>query len=181
MITQKMKTLRTAAIWLVPSYVLLTIGGKFFAGAAIVGLIFGGFTLLKGMYQFVSASSDEVLAHKMTEGLPYRHFFQDSGIALDPKNQQLHLYSKPHYKTYKFEDIRRFETNIQTGGAVYGRGLAVVAGNLASAKNNAKSSGLFIDVRDIDFPRWKVDFNLRKIEKELPRWMEILRQHVNES
>jgi hypothetical protein len=181
MVTQKVKTLRTALILLFVGYVVFSIGGKFYQVIGGVGLLFGCVTLLQAGYQFISSSSNEVTAYKMTENLPYRHFFQDSGIALDPEKKEIHLYLKPNYKKYKFEDIRQFETNIQTGGTVFGTGLAVAANNLASAQNNAKNSGLYIDVRDIEFPRWKISFNARKNEKELPRWMEILRQHVNES
>lgn len=189
MVTQKIKTLSTAAIWLISGYVFFKIGvssekggiGGFLLGGGIVGMFFGVLKLFKGIYQLISSSPDEVTAHEMTEGLPYRHFFEDSGIALDPEKKEIHLYLKPNYKKYKFEDIRRFETNIQSGGAVFGTGLAVAAANAASAQSNAKNSGLYIDVRDIDFPRWKISFNARKNEKELPRWMEILRQHINES
>jgi hypothetical protein len=39
---------------------------------------------------------------------------------------------------------------------------------------------LFIEVRDLDHPVWRIAFPPRKIARELPRWMEALQQAVNE-
>lgn len=181
MMTNKVKTLRLAAILLISGFVMLSIDGIFFKGIGAGSLLLGAITLLKGLFQTITSSPNENVALQKTEDLPFRHFFGDSGIALDPEKKEIHLYSKPNYKTYKFEDVRRWETNIQTGGQIYGTGLAVASANIAAARSNVKNSGLFLDVRDIDFPRWRIEFNLRKIEKEIPRWMEILRQHINES
>lgn len=168
-------------IFLAAGLFMMAFNGSFFNWIGWVLLGAAALTLIIALFQTVTASPKENLALEACEDLPYKYFFADSGIGLDPKKKELHLYSKPNYKVYSFEDIRRWETNSQTGGQVYGTGLAVVAANLSAATSNVKNSGLFIEVRDIDLPRWRIAFAPRKMDKELPRWMEILRQHVNES
>jgi hypothetical protein len=179
--TQKAKTFKSAVIYLAGGGVVTAIGGPFFTGIGTAALIFGVVNLLRALFQATTASPNENIALDICKDLPYQSFHGDTGIGLDPEKKELHLYAKPTFKTYKFDEVRRWETNIQTGGQVFGTGLALAAANVSTIKSNLKNSGLFIEVRDIDNPRWKISFDPRKMEKELPRWMEILRQHINES
>ena len=114
------------------------------------------------------------------EALPYKNFYGDTGIALDVDKRELHLYQKPHYVVYPLDKIRSWSTNVQTGGNVYGTGLAVAAGNIGTAIANNKATGLFIEAKDIDHPKWRIVFSGRGRDREMARWMEILNQHVNE-
>jgi len=134
---------------------------------------------LRGLWELMTPGQ-EAQAIAATEGLSLRHFWGGSGIAVDAQQRKLHLYAKPHYKVYDFADVRKWERNQVSGGAVLGTGAAVVAHNLATAAQNAKDSGLFIEVRDIEHSRWRVAFPPRRLDKELPRWMEVLRQSINE-
>lgn len=52
-------------------------------------------------------------------------------------------------------------------------GIAAAGHNARNARRNRKESGLFISVRDIDRPEWRIDMPNEKNQK---RWMEILRQ-----
>ncbi|WP_312260008.1 DUF4755 domain-containing protein [Limnohabitans sp.] len=122
------------------------------------------------------------------ENCKYLHHYKRTAIAVDPKQQKLHLYADENGKTYDFSDVREWKYAYLTGGQILG-----AAPNLASAaqtigannhnhRNNVNGSGLFIEVRDIDHPKWHIQFQYNKhMEKELLRWMEILRQSINES
>lgn len=123
--------------------------------------------------------------------IDYRHFFHDTGIAVDRKNEKLYLRSSfngvSQNKVYPFSEIRTWRTNIQTGGHVYNssaginEGLAIVAHNARISRMNEYNSGLFIEVRDIEFPEWRIAFPVKAgMDLDLNRWMEILRQVVNE-
>lgn len=136
-------------------------------------------------------------------GLRYRHTYDGYGIAVDPEKRVIHLKSfrgtKAVTATYPFSDVREWRFNIpSTGGEiipghVVGGGLEGFGHNLGSAvrasvlnhkakKATEEATGLFILVRDIDMPEWQIKFpNSRSREMEIKRWMEILRQHINES
>lgn len=109
----------------------------------------------------------------------YSHFFGDSAIAVDCVSDQIHLARGATARTYPFSKVRTWESVLNEGGQVVGQGLAVVAHNLGAANRNARSSGLFVTVKDVDYPRWQVMFPHNQIEHQLARWAEILRQSVN--
>jgi len=115
-----------------------------------------------------------------TKGLMWRHFYRGTGIALDPVQQRLHLLNARAYRSYALSQVRTWTRREQTGGQVYGYGLVVVAANVAAANNNKAASGLFIEVRDVDLPVWRIAFSPGALQRDLPRWMEILQQAVNE-
>ena len=124
----------------------------------------------------VRADAYEAMCH-----LPYRNFSDKTGIAIDPKQRLVHLVAGANYKVYGFADIRKWTTNMSSGGFHHNAGLAGMAANSAIARQNVENSGLFIEVKDIDFPLWKIRLPPNRVaqyEMELARWMEILRQHL---
>ena len=155
----------------------------------------GGFTIFCGLvlvllaaYRFKSATVPKDNsrglpgdARQAMLALPYKHFAGKSGIAIDPVGRVVHLAADGVYKRYGFGDIRTWSTNMHTGGLYMTGGLAGVAANLATQRQNAENSGLFVEVKDIDYPLWKIRFaekNVKDFEMQLARWSEILRQHL---
>lgn len=115
-----------------------------------------------------------------SEGLRFKHFWGGTGIALDLERRELILLAGRHWKRHPMGQVRTWERRVQTGGLVYGTGLAVVAANVTAAANNKAATGLFIEVRDHEHPKWRVAFPPHRVDRELSRWMELLRQAVNE-
>jgi hypothetical protein len=113
--------------------------------------------------------------------LRFKHFYAKTGIAVDTEKQEVHLKDGANYKVYRFDEIRSWEANTQSGGMVYGGGVNAFAANLANQRANRENTGLFIKVKDVDFPQWKIEFPQAKAKQELTRWMEILQQTLNES
>ena len=113
--------------------------------------------------------------------LKFKHFYARTGIAVDTKKQEVHLQDKSNYKVYRFDEIRSWEANTQSGGLIYGSGMNVLMANLANQRANKENTGLFIKVKDVDHPQWKIEFPPAKAKQELTRWMEILQQTLNES
>ena len=79
--------------------------------------------------------------------------------------------------------MREWRTHLSTGGEVFAAGnigftgiSSVAAQNARVARDNRQASGLFVRVRDIDRPEWRIDMPSEKNQK---RWMEILRQTIN--
>lgn len=126
------------------------------------------------------------------DNIDYRHYFKNTGIAVDKENKKIYLKSSFNgslqEKQYNFSDIRGWNTNVQSGGHVVQFGnvganaaLGAAAHNFMVNRRNEEQTGLFIEVRDIDFPEWRIGFPPSKgRDLELKRWMEIMRQVVNE-
>jgi hypothetical protein len=116
----------------------------------------------------------------------YNHFHKGSGIGVDSSNQEVHLISSGEYKVYPFSKIRDWETNITTGGlTTYAptatSALAATADNFRQQRENRANTGLFLNMKDVDHPRWHIEFDPKDVQRQLERWMEILRQEINGS
>jgi Domain of unknown function (DUF4755) len=112
-------------------------------------------------------------------GFEFHHSHKGTGIALDRKTEKIVLMEAGRQKEYAFSAVRNWETNISTGGGVIGGGLVGVAANRGAQAQNQANTGLFIEMKDIDNPKWHITFGPSDLKKELPRWMEILRQSIN--
>ena len=115
------------------------------------------------------------------DALRFKHFYAKTGIAVDTEKREVHLKDKAHYKVYRFDEIRSWEANTQSGGMIYGGGVNAFVANLENQRINRENTGLFIKVKDVDYPQWKIEFPKAKAKQELTRWMEILQQTLNES
>ena len=112
--------------------------------------------------------------------IQFKHLYDGTGIALDTDNQIIYLKNGKLQKSYPFSEIREWKYNVQSGGTIIGGGFRGLGHNLGTVRNNKKSSGLFISVRDIENPQWRVAFPYNtKMEGELLKWMEIFNQYVN--
>lgn len=182
-----------AGSWFVFLFMLVISGG-------------GVYVLYKWVWGLGRISMDEWISS--LAGCPYKAAWDGSGIAVDTEKKQIHLASKfkdkMATKAYPFSAIREWEYNIEgrtvhqadqihlMGGhgltthlqaASHNVGNALGAGvaNIASAVAAEEKTGMTLTVADIDYPKWFVKFKPQKnLEMELSRWMEILRQHINE-
>lgn len=154
-------------------------------------LILGGVIWL-----FASKNKGGVGSGKVSEawqsaaaGAEFEHNFNGTGVAVNTSARTLVLGDasrKPSIQIYSFDDVRSWNWNVESGGqhVVYGNVGLVGASALASQnarqnRQNEASTGLFIKVRDISAPEWRVQFPRNKTrEAELKRWNEILQQKV---
>lgn len=114
----------------------------------------------------------------------YKYSFRggSSAIAICPERKLLKLKEGRNEKEYGFADVRNWEANQQTGGMAIGGGnlnsaMAASSHNFGVAMANKRASGLFVTVKDIDNPVWRINMLDKKDQQ---RWMEILRQTINE-
>ena len=89
-----------------------------------------------------------------------------SGIGLNQKDQLITLHEGGFVKTYPYSDIRSFERKKLTGSA-----------RLQDQMKDAAASGMFLEMRDAEKPMWRVEMKELATQQ---RWLEILRQEVNE-
>lgn len=122
----------------------------------------------------------DVQGNHLSSKQDYFHEFDKTYIGVNKTDKTLTLKDGKIVKVYSFSDVRTWEKRHQTGGAIGGGGMAYVAASFDAARDNKNKSGLFIEVKDIDHPLWQVKFRMDKtIDKELAKWMEILRQSIN--
>lgn len=186
-------------LWLLAAWVASFLLMKLEIGVAMFGVIFiPVIALVMAMYSW--SRKQHAAAVKVADDFggqfKYSHMAGPSGIAIDPERQILRLRSgadtkKPLTKDYPFSDVRDFEKVILSGGQFRGQhsagpnmqsavgasmaNLGVAAQNARLNRENQKASGIFITVKDIDNPKWRVAF---ADEKGMDRWMEILRQSI---
>jgi hypothetical protein len=149
-------------------------------------VVIGGLLLIVGLFIWMGGKTANEKLQESLESNPllksckYKHVYRGCGIGVDVEKKLVHLINNGFEKTYPFTAIRNWRYNISSGGFAYGGGLAVAGHNLRQSKENVAASGLFIEVKDIDHPEWQIIFSIdEKLEHELKRWMEILRQHIN--
>ena len=151
--------------------------------------LFGFIILSIGVMLYIKGANKQKLKErgKFISELPelksadYSHVYAGTAIALNKSSQTLFLADGVAQKNYPFADVRKWNYEVLTGGGVVGTGLQAAGHNRRVNQANREGSGFFVEVRDIDHPKWHIRFEYdRKIETELLRWMEILRQHINE-
>lgn len=125
---------------------------------------------------------DEALsAIGVAKGTGFDHAEDGSGIAINPKSKSIVLVGDGGYRTYGYGEIRSWVNQDErpSGVAGYGVGGSVQAAahNVRAAREAAANTGLFVEVRDVERPRWRVAMKDRTTRA---RWMELLRQEINE-
>lgn len=175
------------AVILVISFFMSMTYSLLFHLVAVIGIVLGLVLIITGITKRPNTSTSDGFG----EGYSYSYATKNTGIALSRERQTVKLKNGKNAKEYVFADVRGWETNLQTGGETvylpggggafspaFSNSMAVAGMNHRNKKANREASGLFIKVRDIDNPIWRIDM-LDKREQN--RWMEILTQCINES
>jgi hypothetical protein len=119
----------------------------------------------------------------------FKYAFDGTGIAVLKSKQVVCLAQKVNgrvlSKEYPFTDIRSWETEIAGQAFVAGPTYKQQVGVHMFNQVQAEKTGLSLSVKDVEFPNWFIKFgnNIalgKNTKRELDRWMEILRQTVNE-
>lgn len=188
----KMKTwLAFLVAWAV-SFLLARLGVQLgILGVVLVPFIAIALAIASWRWKLDAKSKED--AEDFGIDLAYSHLEGETGIAVDPELQVIRLRSghgTRHQvtKEYLFHQLRHVERVLIEGGEIYGShsavnmqaavgaslaNLGIAAQNRRIRRENAKRSGLFISVKDIDQPIWQVKFSDPGM---MDRWMEILRQ-----
>lgn len=133
-----------------------------------------------------SGNENSSAAKHFGQDAQYAYVAGNTGIAVDPAKQIVRLKEGKAVAEYPFSQVRGWRTNLSSGGDIIhaggtgfaglNAGMAAAGHNARNARENRKASGLFVSVRDIDRPEWRIDMPNEKNQK---RWMEILRQTIN--
>lgn len=126
----------------------------------------------------------------------YYHEFDKTSLLVDLNKKTIKLKEKNKEKTYPFSDIKTWRYDLTSSGKIIGVG--ITNGIIAKSQNDsnrlkdAKNSGFFISVKDIQNPEWQIKFfpkegrfsddkGFRDTEIQLKRWMQVFDQVLNQN
>ena len=180
--------------WIVTGVLMFLVSG--FLGILSPLRLVGILLIFVGIVKLIaSATGSTVKSSKLSsfaDGFKYSNWHDNTAVALDMDRRLVKLRSRfPSgmvEREYSFDQVRGVNSNIQKGGQIvggaYGSGFqgalnagaagAQIAGaNYRIAKENKLATGIFVTVKDIDHPRWRLAF---ANEHDIHRWMEIFEQ-----
>ncbi|ATQ75791.1 hypothetical protein CR152_15600 [Massilia violaceinigra] len=174
-------------LWGIVVSTMVPFATGFFAKLATVLVAWGPVALLS-WFLIARAFGREKLHAAMLGGLGIiagqglDHSEEGTGIALDPKSKTLGLLCDGGYQLYPFDKIREWASNEERPGGVVGFGVQGAIGaagaNIRAAREAAANTGLFVTVKDVGRPSWRVAMKDKAMRA---RWMEILQQEINET
>lgn len=152
--------------------------------AVLVGLAPTGLLI----WHLINRSGGRESAHQamlqeagIAQGSGFDHAEDGTGIALNKQAKTLTLQIDGFRKTYPLSDVREWETIKESAGSAIGvgaaGGLAAMGANARMKRDAATNTGFFVSVRDVDNPKWRIAM---KDEEMQARWMELMRQEINE-
>lgn len=105
-----------------------------------------------------------------------------NGIALSSNKSKILFAKDGVVKTYDFDQVRSWEsridsTRIQGNASPDNAGFDLAQAKLAAVAQRHANTGMFISVKDIENPVWHI--KMMK-EADLAKWFEILTQEINE-
>lgn len=112
----------------------------------------------------------------------FAHQEGDTIIVLNPGARKIAVSARGESKVYGYDEVREWDARkvSRAGGAVGFGGVGTVAAgsqNIAASMQADRETGLFLTVRDIAHPLWRISmFD----SSDRARWAEILRQELSE-
>ncbi|WP_426212286.1 DUF4755 domain-containing protein [Massilia sp. TWP1-3-3] len=114
----------------------------------------------------------------VAKGAGFDHSEDGTGIAINVKSRAVALVGDGGFKTYGYEQLRSWvDREERPTGVVVGT-VQGAAHNVRASREAAANTGLFVTVKDVERPEWRVAMKDRMARA---RWMELLRQQINET
>lgn len=148
----------------------------FWVVAGILLAVFGSVRLKK------QNSENEFFSLPFVKTADHKWCYDNTAIAISKKEGKILLGSPQKLKLYDFAEIRSWEYKLYPTVSTAARNTGELKQVVDKIQENVANSGFFVSVADIDFPRWRIAFDLSKgqhlAEQEMLKWMEIFRQYV---
>jgi hypothetical protein len=107
-------------------------------------------------------------------GSGWEHAEDGTAIALNPNKREVGVQVGQSFQVYPYEKVRHWEVVPKFGVA---NGVAAAGAQARLAREAAANTGLFIEVKDVEAPSWRI---VMTDQSTRSRWMELLRQEINE-
>lgn len=130
-----------------------------------------------------STAATERFKTSLPEGFGYPYFLDETGHAVNVKEKRLLVMSNGRKHVYELKDIRGFKYGMDGADQFYLTGTVGVSARINTGLKNRSlkkdaynTSGIFIEVADIDTPVLQIKYSK---EAELRRSVEILQQFMD--
>ncbi len=116
-------------------------------------------------------------------GTGFDHSEDGTGIALSRERRMVVLLADGGYEGYDYEQIRNWTIQEERPGTVVpafgvANGIVAAGASARMAREAKANTGLFLTVKDLERPQWRVAMREPMVRA---RWMELLRQEINET
>lgn len=121
------------------------------------------------IYFDFSTAFTEVVSLSWSKAVIYPTFIAFNGYDFFMTNRQGQMVK------FNWEDVRQWSNGTQTGGTFVNASLdlAAQAHDIKQKGENAKASGFFVTIRDVNQPKWQFTTTNEALQN---KWMEIFRQ-----
>jgi aldehyde:ferredoxin oxidoreductase len=161
-------------------------GGKL-AGLGVLLVGWGPAALLAWFVVHRSGQRDKLhqamlAAAGVAPGAGFDHAEDGTGIALNTATRTVSLLADGTHQSYGYDQIRNWAIQEERAGTVVpafgvANGIMAAGASARMAREAKANTGLFLTMKDLERPAWRVAM---KDQKTRARWMELLRQEVNE-
>lgn len=171
--------------WVITGAVILGLVGSLFSLAAeskfgvFVFVVLSWAPLAYLIWHLINRSAKREALHKelaaelgVVPGAGFDHAEDGTGVFLDIKGKRMTVNVDGMFKTYSYDQIRDVEIVKETINRT-----RVLSQDMANARAARRNSGLFITVRDVEFPKWRIAMHDESMQR---RWLEMCNQELRE-
>lgn len=182
----------------IPVVIFCALGSEAVSQSFVAWLLAGAFIIFTAIPKYLDKRKNHSTIDYLNENNDgyYYHEFDKTALLLDLNKKTLKLKDKGKEQTYPFSDIKTWRYDLTSSGKIIGVG--ITNGIIAKSQNDsnrlkdAKNSGFFISVKDIQNPEWQIKFfpkkgrfsddvGFRDTELQMKRWMQVFEQVLNKN
>ncbi len=171
--------------WVITGAVIFGLVGSLFSLGAeskfgvFVFVVLSWAPLAYLIWHLINRSAKREALHKelaaelgVVPGSGFDHAEDGTGVLLDTKGKRMTVNVDGMFKIYSYDQIRDVEIVKETINRT-----RVLSQDMANARAARRNSGLFITVRDVEFPKWRIAMHDEAMQR---RWLEMCNQELRE-
>ncbi|HHH0785919.1 TPA: DUF4755 domain-containing protein [Yersinia enterocolitica] len=182
----------------IPVVIFCTLGSEAVSQSFVAWLLAGAFIIFTAIPKYLDKRKNNATIDYFNDNDDgyYYHEFDKTSLLIDLNKKIIKLKEKNKEQTYPLSDVKTWRYDLTSSGKVIGVG--ITNGIIAKSQNDsnrlkdAKNSGFFISVKDIQNPEWQIKFfpkegrfsddkGFRDTEIQLKRWMQVFEQVLNKN
>lgn len=181
----------------IPVLIFCTLGSEAVSQSLISWLFAGAFIIFTAIPKYLDKRKNHSTIDYFNEKNDgyYYHEFDKTSLLIDLNKNTIKLKEKNKEQTYPLSDIKTWRYDLKNSGKMIGigitNGIVAKSQNDSNRLKDAKNSGFFISVKDIQSPEWQVRFfpkkgrfsdeaGFRDTELQMKQWMQVFEQVLNQ-
>jgi hypothetical protein len=181
----------------IPVVILFTSGLEAVTQSFVAWLLAGAFIIFTAIPKYLDKRKNHSTIDYFNEKNDgyYYHEFDKTSLLIDLNKRIIKLKEKNKEQTYPLNDIKTWRYDLKNSGKMIGigitNGIVAKSQNDSNRLKDAKNSGFFISVKDIQSPEWQVRFfpkkgrfsdeaGFRDTELQMKQWMQVFEQVLNQ-